>query len=539
MDRLCSFYFARTVAGILLILLLSIEGYGIEASQLLPNAASPAIGFQNLPDNFTETKENLKVRGSLPNWINGSFYSNGGGWWNTELFHWFLGLSVVKVFTISNGSVAMHARFLNSSVFRQFVHINHSHGLDSDRVGHHRPHQRSSIDPERQRVQHNIVQSINTASGVTRVGRNLLLMGSSTSLNEISPATGDTLQAPFMFEDSLPAALDSPSHWQRDPDGNIVHYYFVDGDTPGYQFYHIPSETGKRSLLGPVLRSRSEAKTPFFTDSFGLTDKYILVAEQPALIYQNFSGRFLKDLGTRWHVLSRTSGEELTIFDSPAFFFFHFINAYEDTDDEGHTMIVVDIQTYPNMDVQSAMDIRQLRNDSRAVMHAFSQGAPHRYRLPLSQARGTVVKGERLSEHSIEVPTISYDLFNTRKYRYVYGISGTEEKSVWFDRLIKLDLNTPNPHGEGCLSVHWTGKDLYPAEPVFVPRSSKGAEDDGVVLSIVLDAAAKHSFLLVLDASKFIEIASVPLKFVIPHGFHGRFFHNATFPAMSSSSSEP
>ncbi len=48
------------------------------------------------------------------------------------------------------------------------------------------------------------------------------------------------------------------------------------------------------------------------------------------------------------------------------------------------------------------------------------------------------------------------------------------------------------------------------------------AEDDGVVLSFVA-AAEGGSFLLVLDAERFEEIARVAMPHGIPYGFHGTF----------------
>ena len=48
------------------------------------------------------------------------------------------------------------------------------------------------------------------------------------------------------------------------------------------------------------------------------------------------------------------------------------------------------------------------------------------------------------------------------------------------------------------------------------------AEDDGVVLSFV-SAAEGGSFLLVLDAERFEEIARVKMPHGIPYGFHGTF----------------
>jgi carotenoid cleavage dioxygenase-like enzyme len=44
-----------------------------------------------------------------------------------------------------------------------------------------------------------------------------------------------------------------------------------------------------------------------------------------------------------------------------------------------------------------------------------------------------------------------------------------------------------------------------------------------VILSVVLDAAARRSFLLVLDAGSFEELAHAEAPHHIPFGFHGDY----------------
>ena len=63
----------------------------------------------------------------------------------------------------------------------------------------------------------------------------------------------------------------------------------------------------------------------------------------------------------------------------------------------------------------------------------------------------------------------------------------------------------------------------YPGEPVFVSRPGAEAEDDGVLLSVVLDAAAERSYLLILDAADLSELARAEAPHHIPFSFHGQF----------------
>ena len=59
------------------------------------------------------------------------------------------------------------------------------------------------------------------------------------------------------------------------------------------------------------------------------------------------------------------------------------------------------------------------------------------------------------------------------------------------------------------------------------------AEDDGVVMSFVA-AAEGGSFLLLLDARSFAEIARVRLPHGIPYGFHGTFVAADDGPSLNS-----
>jgi carotenoid cleavage dioxygenase-like enzyme len=61
-------------------------------------------------------------------------------------------------------------------------------------------------------------------------------------------------------------------------------------------------------------------------------------------------------------------------------------------------------------------------------------------------------------------------------------------------------------------------------EPIFVPAPSPTAEDDGVLLSVVLDAPTERSYLLVLDARSLSELARAYAPHVVPFGFHGQFY---------------
>eukprot|EP00961_Rhodomonas_salina_P172534 2326706-Rhodomonas_salina.1 len=61
-------------------------------------------------------------------------------------------------------------------------------------------------------------------------------------------------------------------------------------------------------------------------------------------------------------------------------------------------------------------------------------------------------------------------------------------------------------------------------EPIFVPNPQAASEDDGVLLSVVLDGSTDKSFLLGLDAATMQEVFRAQLPHHCPAGFHGEWF---------------
>jgi carotenoid cleavage dioxygenase-like enzyme len=106
---------------------------------------------------------------------------------------------------------------------------------------------------------------------------------------------------------------------------------------------------------------------------------------------------------------------------------------------------------------------------------------------------------------------------NTRPdHRFVYGV-GLRGERGFYDQLVKVDISTRT-------TATWHEPGCYPGEAVFVGRPGRQAEDDGVVLSVVLDSGRGTSFLLVLEASSFTEMARAELPHPVLFGYHGQFY---------------
>lgn len=103
--------------------------------------------------------------------------------------------------------------------------------------------------------------------------------------------------------------------------------------------------------------------------------------------------------------------------------------------------------------------------------------------------------------------------------------AGEKKLRHWFDGFAEGSVSYSNrvlDSPQRCYIEYY-----YPGEPIFVASPEAREEDDGVILSVVLDAAAGSSFLLVLDATSFEEVARARVPHHIPFGFHGEHFGNA------------
>jgi beta,beta-carotene 9',10'-dioxygenase len=127
------------------------------------------------------------------------------------------------------------------------------------------------------------------------------------------------------------------------------------------------------------------------------------------------------------------------------------------------------------------------------------------------------VECEVLSSQQLELPTYDYRRYNTRPYRYVYAAGMRQDlPEVAYNQIIKADVHSR-------VSLSWFQDGCFPGEPIFVPAPGAAAEDDGVVLCLVLDTTVRSSFLLVLNARDLSEIARAQLDTAIPYGLHGQF----------------
>jgi beta,beta-carotene 9',10'-dioxygenase len=458
-------------------------------------------GFESLDEEVQ--RDELPLRGGFPDWLAGTLVRvtpaqlDVGG---VPLRHWFDGLAMLNAFGLSDGNVSYGSRFLDTQARRDA------------RAG--KPFLGFAQDPCRslfQRVSALVVPpaSDNANVNLMQLGERYFAMTELPMPVEFDPETLETLGVE-RYRDGVRGQV-TTAHPHHDPGRDEALNYVVNfGARSSYRVYGHPAAGGGRRQIAKV-----PVRKPAYMHSFGLSERYVVLAEFPLVVEPlrlALSGKPFIDCyrwepqrGTRFTVVERETGKVRGRFEGDPFFCFHHVNAYERGSE-----LIVDVCAYDDPSIIGLLEVEKLRSG------AGEQPRPYLQRCRIGLGSGDI-RYETLSDEGLELPRINYSHVNGREYRHVYGAGMSSPDSGWLDRLVKVDVDT------GAAKV-WDEPGCHPGEPVFVAGPQRRAEDDGVVLSVVLDAAAGRSFLLALDAGSFEELARAEAPQVIPFGFHGQFF---------------
>ena len=447
----------------------------------------------------------LPLQGRLPDWLQGTLVRNGPAQFEVgtdRYLHWFDGLAMLHAFSINAGSVTYTNRFLRGHSWRQ-----------ANAEGRIR-YQEFATDPCGSRFWRIVSRFFrkptdNCCVNVSRLANRFVALTETPLAIEFDSQSLETL-GDFRFHDSLKGQLTTAHPHYDGARRESINYLTCFGRKNAYNIYRLPDGSATRQRL-----CRYEVREPAYMHSFGMTPRYVVLAEFPLRVSPwrlLFSGRpFIENFRwtaedpTRFLVFERDSGKLRGIWETEAFMAFHHVNAWERGDE-----VVLDLCTYPDASVIHDLYLDELREPT----HPAPQPEFRRYVL---EADGTT-RWERLGDDSLELPRIHYSRVNGQEYRYAYGVGLTPDvPSTAASRLVKLDTH------DGTSTI-WSEPHCYPGEGVFIPRPDATAEDAGLVLSVVLDGTQGTSFLLVLDGETFQEQARAVVPQHIPFGFHGQFF---------------
>ena len=197
-------------------------------------------------------------------------------------------------------------------------------------------------------------------------------------------------------------------------------------------------------------------------------------------------------------------------FDAAPTYVLHFINAYEDGDE-----VVLDGYFQDNPSPQP------LEADGRSFGQMMAYLDEHSFQSRLHRWRFNLADGTTREEH-LDDRIVEFGMMNQRfaglPYRYVYS---TTSKPGWFlfNGFVKHDLIDGNSQ-EIALD-----EGRYASEAPFAPRVGATEEDDGYLVSFVIDENRGTSECILIDCRRFDRgpICRIALPHKISSGTHAHW----------------
>jgi beta,beta-carotene 9',10'-dioxygenase len=461
------------------------------------------LGFTSLEEETAV--DSLPVTGAVPAWLTGALMRVTPAKLEVgerRLAHWFDGVAMLNRFGFADGRVSYRNRFIDSVAYRDSKEGEWRHGG-------------FATDPCRslfKRVQSMFSPDVtdNPNVNLARIGERYIAMTETPMPIEFDPETLET-HGRLEYADELKAHV-TTAHPHHDTERNeLVNYHAYFSRVSRYVLYGLPAGSSKRRVIAEL-----PVKEPSYMHAFGMSGRHLILAEYPLRVNplkMALSGKpFIENYtwrpqeSTKFQVVDRETGAVRGTYETEAFFCFHHVNAFERA---AGSELVLDLIAYDDPSIIDALYL-----DENGPRGSLPSTELRRYVIDLD---GGGVTWESIAK-DVELPRIDYARRNTRPYRYVYC---SRSEAGWFDQLVKIDVE------DGSQAV-WSAPGCHPGEPIFVREPGTEGEDAGVVLSVVLDTAAGRSFMLVLDARTFEELARAEAPHHIPFGFHGQYLRGAS-----------
>ncbi len=453
--------------------------------------AERSLGITSLTQELPNTK--LVVKGEVPNWLDGTLVRNGPALFNVGdkyLRHWFDGLAMLHAFSFSKGEVIYRNKFLHTTPYHKMV-VDKS--LDFPGFGQAGAKTEANFIPN---ANINIAKFANDLVALTEVPQPVIF----------DLATLKTVGL-FSYKDTLPKArVWECAHPHTDPvTGEVINYLVQFYPTTQYVIYKMKKGSHQRETLAEI-----PVQEPSYMHSFALSQNYVILVEFPLVSSpEDFAKEGSFQSHYRWKdtkqmrilLISRKTGDIAGEYFGESSFAWHHINSFEQDD-----TIFIDMAAYQDADTFF------LDGEGEDPEHK-RMGRFVRYKIkPSTKA---VIK-EAVGP-AIEMPRINYDSNNSKPYNYVYGYDDSHILNGLKTRgLVKIDSKTKD-------AKHWSEQFCIADEPIFVAKPNATQEDDGVILAVVLNIKKEKSFLLILDAKQFTELARAEVPHHIPYELHGQY----------------
>jgi beta,beta-carotene 9',10'-dioxygenase len=483
--------------------------------------------FETLPVETAGTV--LTNTSGVPSWISGDLFHNGFGKFegrdasqDNVTYRWnylFDVISFVMKVSVRNGSVALTTRFTDTVEYNQsFTTIPPYRSFAGTTPG---------LTPSETIATLATLLSSNYVVNIARYAPDVLVTLSDQAGEAVIDANDLSYVGAYPFKDYVNNRLEVLTCAHPVKVGKYIYNYhtYVLGDvlsnwTDPHEYVIHRMDTTQTPLVREIITT-VPVDRPSYMHSFIATENYLVFFEYP--LYWNiwkivFGTKILPAMdwvpesGTTIRVIKVDSatgkGATVNVFQTDAMFAYHFVNFYEDPDSP---VIVADVAAFPNADHLQIFNLSTLRNHTAEIPPTSLR----RYRIPVSNAHQSLFNVTTASSGvNLDLPRFNPN-FQSRPYKYAYACAADE--GDWYSYLVKVDVSTGETLGT------WRRDEFWPSEPSFIPSPTAAAEDDGVVVSVVLDGLRGTSFLLILNGTTFEQIGFADFGFRVPFPSHGFF----------------
>lgn len=483
----------------------------------------------------------LSVQGQLPWFLEGCLYRIGPGIFDirhadgqyAEKTHWFDGIGVVFKLDIdaTRNSVSFMCRSTCPEAIRAIKSTPKSDYKDlsfgASKVPHKSPldalrhiTQPLTKDPQTGRIPMNVNVTLETIPG-----QGALVARSDFAYNlQLDPETLEVTRI-FDFSELDPrlTGVASAAHSAVDErTGELFNFAAGDWRNPGRYRVFCINANGETDVIAEV-----QANPSCHVHSLALTEHFVILAVAPwrvdaAKLLVNSalepSLGFDYSKKTEFFIISRAQRRVVATYETEPFASFHYVNAFEDPSED---TLHIDVCRYDRADILEQFYLRNLRT---RPADWFTPVRPVRYSLPGVRAAARRRRAPRrcpahakvLSNDRLELPCVA-PCVEGRAYRYTYGVShDASHDGILTNALVKLDVRSG-------VARSWSSPRCCVGEPTFVPDPTGTQEDDGVLLTFIVDAARRRSAMIVLDARSMTEICRAETPHIVPHAFHGMY----------------
>ncbi|XP_011019806.1 PREDICTED: carotenoid cleavage dioxygenase 8 homolog B, chloroplastic [Populus euphratica] len=422
----------------------------------------------------------LAVQGEIPLWLSGTYLRNGPGMWHVGDYnfrHLFDGYATLVRLHFENGRLIAAHRQIESEAYKAAKKNNKLCYREFSEVP--KPDNFLSYVGELANLFSGASLTDNANTGVVKLGDGRVVCLTETQKGSIvvDPNTLDTL-GKFEYSDSLGGLIHAAHPIVTDTEFLTV---LPDLFRPGYLVVRMEPGSNERKVIGRVDCRGGPA--PGWVHSFPVTEHYVIVPEMP-LRYsaQNllkaeptplYKFEWHPDSKGFMHVMCKASGKIVASVEVPLFVTFHFINAYEEKDEDGRVTAVIADCCEHNADttILEKLSLQNLR--SFMGEDVLPDARVGRFIIPLDGSPyGKLEAALDPEEHGKGMDMCSINpAYSGKKYRYAYAC-GAQRPCNFPNPLTKIDLLEKK-------AKNWYEEGAVPSEPFFVASPGATEEDDG------------------------------------------------------------